>query len=222
MATTSMSVRLDSLIARSTLRPMRPNPLIATLTCIKSSMLPTAARCCRGSASRGVAASTAAWIGIVNMRRVAIECQRRTAARAVAAPAALSMLAVAGADRLVAREGSAAGWRRSTTAGSRRWHRAAQPRRGASLHPLPHALAQQGYKRQTDGRGHGAKPAKRSAGGGGERDALKERARERSSAGARRAQGSLEAARDRITALEEPQQIANRIDWVIEVAAGAG
>jgi hypothetical protein len=29
---TSMSVRPDSMIARSTLRPMRPNPLIATLT----------------------------------------------------------------------------------------------------------------------------------------------------------------------------------------------
>jgi hypothetical protein len=31
-ATTSMSLRPDSTMARSTLRPMRPNPLMATLT----------------------------------------------------------------------------------------------------------------------------------------------------------------------------------------------
>ncbi len=34
MATTSMSVRPDSMMARSTLRPMRPKPLMATLTVI--------------------------------------------------------------------------------------------------------------------------------------------------------------------------------------------
>jgi hypothetical protein len=37
MATTSMSVRPDSMIARRTLRPIRPNPLIATLTAIVAS-----------------------------------------------------------------------------------------------------------------------------------------------------------------------------------------
>ena len=35
MPTTSISVRPDSAIARSTLRPMRPNPLIATRTAIQ-------------------------------------------------------------------------------------------------------------------------------------------------------------------------------------------
>src|SRR6056297_748074 len=36
IATTSMSVRPDSMIARSTFRPIRPNPLIATFTAISS------------------------------------------------------------------------------------------------------------------------------------------------------------------------------------------
>ena len=37
IATTSMSLRFDSMIARSTLRPMRPKPLIATFTVMSSS-----------------------------------------------------------------------------------------------------------------------------------------------------------------------------------------
>ncbi len=36
IATTSMSLRFDSMIARRTLRPMRPKPLIATLIVISN------------------------------------------------------------------------------------------------------------------------------------------------------------------------------------------
>src|SRR5262249_41654410 len=44
IATTSISLRPDSTMARSTLRPMRPKPLIATRTAMSPSVVPEPAR----------------------------------------------------------------------------------------------------------------------------------------------------------------------------------